>query len=118
MSLVSSAMEKSVILDRTTVPDGYGGYKSVYVEGAEIMVAYAFDASTEARIAAQEGVNNRYFLMTKKNVNLQFHQVVKRSRDGKIFRITSDGDDNMTPNTAGLDLRRVEAEEWEITADE
>lgn len=118
MSLISNAMETSVIMDKTTVPDGYGGYKSVYVEGAEIKVAYSFDVSTQARIAEQEGVTNRYTLTTKKNINLQYHDVVKRLRDGKVFRITSDGDDNVTPNTSGLNLRQVEAEEWEISNDE
>ena len=118
MSLVDNAMELSVIMDKRTIPDGYGGYKSVYVEGAEIMIAYSFDSSTAARIAAQEGVSNRFTLTTRKTINLQYHDVIKRVRDNKIFRVVSDGDDNYTPNTAGIDLRQVEAEEWEIRSDE
>ena len=118
MSLVDSAMEATVFMDKTTEPDGYGGYKSVYKPGAEIQVAYSFDASTQARIAAQEGVENRFTLSTRRSVVLQYHDVVKRVRDGKIFRITSDGDDNATPSVTALDLRNVEAEEWEIPADE
>ncbi len=115
MSLVDKAMEKTYIMDKTTYKDEYGGVKTKYVEGAEIPVAYSFDNSTQARIAEQEGVTNRYTLTTKKNIILQYHDVLKRVRDGKIFRVTSDGDDNMTPNNAGLDLRQVEAEEWRIT---
>jgi len=118
MSLIDNAMELSIIMDKITIPDGYGGYKSVYREGAEINIAYSFDSSTEARIASKEGVENRFTLTTRRSINLQYHDVVKRVRDGKIFRITSDGDDNYTPNTSGLELRQVEAEEWEISNDE
>lgn len=114
MSLLDEAMEKSYIMDKTTAPDGRGGVITVYVPGAEIKVAYSFDTSAQARIAAQEGVTNRYTLATKKTVNLQYHDVVKRARDNKIFRITSDGDDNMTPASAALDMREVEAEEWSL----
>ena len=54
-------------------------------------------------------------LLMNKNVNLQYHDVVRRQRDGKIFRITSDGDDNHTPAAATLNMRQVTAEEWELT---
>ena len=118
MSLVNNAMEKSYIMDKTTTPDGYGGVKTVWKEGAEIKIAYSFNSSTEARIAAVQGVNNRFTLFTKKSIVLQHPDVVKRASDGKYFRITSDGKDNRTPDTAGLDLRAVEAEEWVITNDE
>ena len=118
MSLVENAMEKTYIIDKTTTLDAYGSVKTVYKEGAEIMAAYAFNSSTEARIAAQNGINNRFTVLTKKAVVLQYPDVIKRASDGKYFRITSDGKDNRTPQGAGLDLRAVEAEEWELPADE
>lgn len=118
MGLVDSAMEKTYIMDKTTTLDDYGSVKTVWKEGAEIMAAYSFNSSTEARIAAQQGVKNRFTILTPKSVVLRFPDVVKRDADGKYFRITSDGTDNRTPNGAGLDLRAVEAEEWQITNDE
>ena len=51
MSLVDNAMEKSIILDKVTAPDGRGGTIVTYVKGAEIQVAYSFDTSAQARIA-------------------------------------------------------------------
>lgn len=114
MSLVDDAMTKSYIMDKRSVPDGRGGIISQYVEGAEIMVAYSFDTSTEARVGQQQGAENRYTLTTRKSVNLQYHDVVKRTTDGKIFRVTSDGDDNYTPSSSSLNMRQVEAEEWEL----
>ena len=118
MGLVDSAMEATYIMDKTTVPDGYGGVKTTWTQGAEIEAAYSFNSSTQARIAAQQGINNRYTILTRKSVVLQFPDVIKRKSDGKYFRITSDGKDNRTPDSAGLDLRAVEAEEWEITQNE
>lgn len=114
MSLLTDAYETGIIYDKTTVSDGRGGVITKYIEGAEIDVAFSFDTSTQARIAEKEGVDNRYILTTRKTVNLQFHDVIKRLRDGKIFRVTSDGDDNYTPASASLDMRQVEAEEWTI----
>lgn len=118
MGLVDNAMEKCNIMDKTTTLDGYGSVKTVWKEGAEIMAAFSFNSSTEARIAAQQGVNNRFTILTKKAVVLQFPDVIKRQSDNKYFRVTSDGHDNRTPNSAGLDLRAVEAEQWEITNNE
>jgi len=118
MSLLNEAMEKSYIMDKTTTKDQYGSVKTIWKKGAEIMIAYSFDASTQARVAQQQEVNNRFTLLTKKSVILRFPDVVQRASDGKYFRITSDGDDNRTPKSAGLDLRAVEAEEWEISNNE
>lgn len=117
-NLVYDSMEPSHIIDKTTTMDAYGSVKTKWVEGAPIDVAYSFDSSTASRIAAQEGVKNRYTLMTKRAIVLQAMDVIKRDSDGKIFRITSDGKDNKTPTIAGLDLRAVEAEEWELPKDE
>lgn len=114
MSLVEYAMEASYIMDKTTAPDGRGGVITTYTEGAPINVAYSFDTSTQARVAQRADTNDRYTLTTRKSVNLQYHDIVKRVRDGKFFRVTSDGDDNYTPATSSLDMRQVEAEEWRM----
>lgn len=114
MSLLSEAYEKANIYDKVTTSDGRGGVITTYTLGAEIDVAFSFDTSTQARIAQAAGTENRYKLTTQKSVNLQYHDVIKRARDGKVFRVTSDGDDNYTPASASLNMRQVEAEEWRI----
>lgn len=114
MSLLTDQMEKFTIVDKTTVADGYGGYTISWVDGAEIYAAAVLDTTMQARIAEQAGVTALYTITTKKIVNLQYHDVLKRSRDGKIFRVTSDGDDKSTPASASLNMRQVSAEEWEL----
>lgn len=111
MSLLDEAMEKCIMLDKSTVADGYGGYNAIWSEGAEFYAAMVFDTSIEARRAEVEGVKSRYTVTTQKVMNLQYRDVFKRSRDGKMFRVTSDGDDKYTPDSASLNMRQVTAEE-------
>lgn len=115
MSLLDEWMETCIMYDRTTVPDGYGGYTIVWKEGVEFKGAITLDTSVEAKRAEKEGVTGLYTVTTSKALNLQYHDVFKRASDGKIFRVTSDGDDKHTPNSASLDMRQVSAEEWELT---
>ena len=103
------------MLDKRTTADGYGGYITSWIEGAEFQAAIVLDNSIEARIAEKQGVTALYTITTKKAVNLQYHDVFRRLKDGKIFRVTSDGDDNHTPASANLNMRQVSAEEWELT---
>lgn len=112
MSLLSEAMEKCVMIDVATVSDGLGGFETIYREGAEFMAGITFDGSTQGKIAAVQGVKNLYTVITKRNVKFEYHNIFKRLSDGKTFRITSDGNDDKTPASASLDMRRNSAEEW------
>ena len=114
MSLLDEAMDRCQFLDKTRVPDGYGGVIVAWVEGAEFSAAITFDTSIEARVADAQGVTSRYTVTTRKDLTLEYHDVFKRLRDNKIFRVTSDGDDKFTPASASLNMRQVTAEEWEI----
>ncbi len=112
MSLLELGMEACVMMDKTTGPDGYGGYIPVWREGFKFDCAITFDTSMEARVADEAGVTSLYTVTTKRNLTLEYHDVFKRISDGKIFRVTSDGDDKYTPKTATLDMRQVTAEEY------
>jgi hypothetical protein len=114
MSLLDEAMVECTMIDKTTVPDGYGGFDSKYVDGADFSAAVVFDSSMEARRAESQGVTALYTITTKKNINLQYHDVFRRNKDNKIFRVTSDGDDEHTPVSATLDMRQVTAEEFSL----
>lgn len=111
MSLLDEAMEECVIMDKTTQADGYGGVVTTWVEGAPIMAAITFDTSMQARTAEKQGVTSMYTVTTSKEIVMQYHDVFKRIRDGKFFRVTSDGDDKFTPASASLNMRQVTAEE-------
>ena len=114
MSLLYNAMTRCVIMDRTTVPDGSGGYIPTWTEGAEFDAAITFDTSMQARVGEVQGVKSLYTVTTKKNMILQARDVFKRIEDGKILRVTSDGFEKKTPSTARLDMRQVSAEEYTL----
>ena len=117
MSLLSEAFEPFVMIDKTTVSDGYGGFTVVYTQGASFQAVAVFDTSVEARVAGVQGVTSLYTITTSKDNNLQYHDICRRNSDGKIFRITSDGDDKKTPPSATLDMRQVTAEEFKLTGE-
>lgn len=114
MSLLDDYMENCVMIDKTTVSDGRGGFDYAFVDGAEFQAAITLDNSIQAKIAEQQGVTGVYKVTTTKSINLQYHDIFKRVSDGKIFRATSDGDDNKTPVSATLNMRQVSAEEYTL----
>ena len=114
MGLIDEFMSECVLIDKTTESDGYGGVITTYVDGASFNAAIVFDTSLQARVAAKEGVTSLYTVTTPRNVVLEYHQIFRRVKDGKIFRVTSDGDDRFTPKSATLDMRQCNAEEWSL----
>jgi hypothetical protein len=114
MSLLDSAMERFIFMNKARIPDGESGYITTWTEGAEFTANARFDTSMQARIGEAQGVKSLYTITTRKAVTLEYHDVVKRVSDQKIFRITSDGDDVKTPESASLNMRQVTAEEWVI----
>jgi hypothetical protein len=116
MSLLDEFTESCNIIDKRTVADGYGGYITTWVDGAEFKAAIVLDSSMQARIGEKQGVTALYTVTTTKALNLQYHDVFRRVEDGKIFRVTSDGDDKKTPASATLDMRQVSAEEYQLSS--
>jgi hypothetical protein len=112
MSLLQQAMTDVVAMEKTRVSDGEGGFIVDWVDGAVFKAAITFDTSMQSRIGEKQGVSSRYTVTTSKNAKLEYHDVIRRLNDGKIFRITSDGDDKQTPESSGLNFLQVTAEEW------
>ncbi len=114
MSLLQDAFEKCIFINKIKAPDGEGGFNVEWQEGGQFECAVTFDNSLEGRTAQKQGVTSVYTVTTNKNVVLDYHDVFKRVRDGKIFRITSDNDDMQTPKMASFQVRVASAEEFEL----
>lgn len=112
MSLLNQAMTDVVLMDKRREPDGEGGFITDWIESVVFQAAITFDTSMESRIAEKQGVSSRYTVTTNKSAKLDYHDIIKRLSDGKIFRITSDGDDKQTPKSASFQFLQVTAEEW------
>lgn len=115
MNLIDKMMTACVIMNKTKVSDGEGGTINTWTEGAEIKAAITTDSTMQARIAEKEGVTSLYTITTKKTVSLEFHDVIKRKSDGKIFRVTSNSEDKKAPDASTLNMVQVTAEKWELT---
>lgn len=115
MSLLAEYMEEFAFMDKTHMPDGEGGTIVTWAQSkATFTAALRFDSSLQAKRAQAEGVRDLYTIITKKSTELDFNDVIKRLSDGTTYRITTNGKDNKTPASAGLNMRAVSAELWEI----
>lgn len=114
MSLLSAFTEDFVRIVPSSEPDGSGGYKTIWEDGAPIKAAAVRDTSMEARIAEAAGTVSVYTVTTPRAVHLGFHDVIRRVRDGKAFRITSDNQEKQTPAITALDMAQCTAEEWRL----
>ena len=114
MSLLDNAYEDFTIINKEVVDDGYGGTATRWVDGATIKGVMVFDGSTQMKVAQAMGVTSAYTLTVKKNIGLDYHTVLRRESDKKIFRLTSDSDDKKTPEEATLNMRQYSAEEWKL----
>lgn len=114
MSLLENAYEDFTILNKSIVDDGYGGTTTVWSDGATIKGALVFDNSTQMKIAQAMGVTSSYTLTVKKSILLDYHTVLRRESDKKVFRLTSNSDDKHTPEEAQLNMRQYSAEEWKL----
>ena len=112
MSLLTQAMEDVVMLEKKRIPDGEGGFTTDWADGVQFKAAITFNSSLEAKVAEKQVVTSLYSVICPINAKLEYHDVIRRLRDGKIFRITSDSDDEITPDSATFQFAKVSAEEW------
>lgn len=113
--LMQDFVEDCRMMEKTKVPDGEGGWTTAWTEGMEFQAAITYDTTIAARVAESEGMKATYTVTTEKAMPLEFHDVFKRLRDGQFFRVTSQGDDKRTPESASFQVSQVAAEEWTLS---
>lgn len=106
--------EDLVFMEKKEISDGQGGFKTTYTDGAEFQGAIATNTSTQTRIAEQQGVTALYTITTDRNIELNFHNIIKRKSENQIFRVTSNSKDMQTPEMAELDFWQVTAKKWSL----
>lgn len=106
--------EPFVLVVPAASPDGEGAQDTGWTDGPEFSACAVFNTSVEKRTGAAAGVSSTYTVTVPKTVSLSYHDLIRRLSDGKVFRITSDGDDVVTPPMATFSFIEVKAEEWEI----
>jgi len=82
--------EPVFVQDWISKPDGFGGIIWGWGDGAKINVGFILNQSMEARIAEAQGIKSVYTIVSRPNCGLENTDVVRRERDGAMYRITSD----------------------------
>lgn len=114
MSLIDVMKDDVVMMDKTTVSDGMGGIIRQWTEGAPFKAAIVKDSTLAARVAEREGVTEVYTVTVDKGIELDFHDVFKRVKDGAVFRVTSNIADRETPSVSSFQIGQVTAERWTL----
>lgn len=119
MSLLDEYKESFAFMDKSHTRDAEGNPVVTWTQSeATFNAALRFDSSVQAKRAQAEGVEDLYTIVTGREVDLEFNDVVKRLGDGTTFRVTTSGKDNHTPASAGLNMRAVSAKLWTIPDNE
>lgn len=112
--LIDMMKESCTMLDKTTVSDGMGGFKTQWSDGATFQAAIVKDSSMQARVAEKQGVSEVYTITVDKDLPIAYHDVFRRDRDNATFRVTSNIVDSKTPSVATFQFGQVTAERWEL----
>ena len=106
---------KCVLLEKTNVPDGFGGYETVWKDGIEFQNYQTLESSMEARIAEKQGVTSVYNALVKRDLPIEYHSVFRDETTKQTYRVTSDPSDSQAPKSASFDLKFFTVERWALT---
>ena len=114
MSLLSDFARSCVLMEKTRVPDGEGGYTLDWTEGATFQNYQALDTSMEARRAEKEGVTSVYSALVDKALPIEYGDYFKDTETGLTYRVTSNPSEKESPKSATFALKYFTAERREL----
>lgn len=106
-----------VVLNRNITSDGLGGQEYTIVEGLSFEGVLILNTSIEGQIAQKQGVTGIYTFAYPKNLNIPPKTILRRVKDGKIFR-TTDIDGVPTPDMSTLDMKTTRLEDYTLPAND
>ena len=114
MSLLSYFARSCVLMEKTRVEDGEGGYTLDWTDGATFQNYQALDTSMEARRAEKDGVTSVYSALVDKDVPIEYGDYFKEKESGTVYRVTSHPDEKQAPKSATFALKYFTAERKEL----
>lgn len=114
MNLLTSMMEEYVMLDKSTVSDGMGGFVPTWVAGASFMAFVRKESAPEITVAEQQGAKEMFTVVVPKGVPLEYHDVFRRVSDDEVFRVTSNTLDESAPSASTIAIARANCERWAL----
>ena len=114
MSLLNDFARPCVLMEKTRVPDGEGGYTLDWKDGVSFQNYQALDTSMEARRAEKEGVTSVYSALVDKNLPIEYGDYFKDSETGVTYRVTSNPCEKQSPKSATFSLKYFTVERKEL----
>ena len=114
MSLLNDFARACVLMEKTRIPDGEGGYTLDWTEGATFQNYQALDTSMEARRAEKEGVTSVYSALVDKALPIEYGDYFKDTETGLTYRVTSNPSEKESPKSATFSLKYFTAERKEL----
>ena len=114
MSLLNDFARTCVLMEKTRVPDGEGGYTLDWTDGATFKNYQALDTSMEARRAEKEGVTSVYSALVDKALPIEYGDYFKDTETGLTYRVTSNPSEKESPKSATFSLKYFTAERKEL----
>ena len=114
MSLLNDFARQCVLMEKTRVPDGEGGYTLDWTEGATFQNYQALDTSMEARRAEKEGVTSVYSALVDKALPIEYGDFFKDTETGLTYRVTSNPSEKESPKYSTFSLKYFTAERKEL----
>lgn len=117
MSLLDDFGHNCVMMEKTRIPDGEGGYMTAWKEGLEFVNHQALDSSMEARRAEKEGVTSVYSALVRSDLPIEYNDVFKDMETGLTYRVTSNPAEKVAPRSASFGLKYFTAEKYALPSD-
>lgn len=95
-------------------PDGQFGRRATYEPGASFDALIRKDATPEVVEAEARTHKERYTVVVRKGVRLDYDEIIVRDADGLTLRLTSSTLDAEAPAVSTIPIAKATAERWEV----
>lgn len=110
---VQDYFEELVRIEKVVISTPFGE-EITYKEGETISGAIGTLSKKEMLIAEANENKSIYVITTSKDVLIEYGAIIKRSKNGRALRITSDWRDAEPPKISSFNWVQVNAEEFDI----
>lgn len=115
VNLLTTMMQPCVMMDKTTVNDGMGGFTPTWVRGATFDAFVRKETAPELVVAEKQGVKETFTVVVPIGTPLEYHDVFMRLSDNAVFRLTSNVQDDAAPGASTVKIAKANCERWELT---
>ena len=107
--MLTDFFEDVTLVRAQSTPTGQGDTELTYSDVRKFRAGIYPAGSQETPVAAKNGIRSSFTVLHDKSIMLRQNELI-RANNGRLYTITSNSVDNMTPACAGLQLCAVGAE--------